>query len=77
MMIRSKNLPGWLQAFIYGDMGGSYEPDRDAFQNNLFSDEEKNSLKEKNFLERVLPCLMLFVVQGQLHITSKIDLILL
>lgn len=41
-MIRRKNLPSWLHSFIYDDMGGSYEPDRDAFQNNLFSDEEKN-----------------------------------
>lgn len=41
-MIYRKNLPGWLEEFIYKDLGGSYEPDRNAFQNNLFSDEEKN-----------------------------------
>ena len=41
-MIRRKNLPGWLRSFIYDEMGGSYEPDRNAFQNNLSSDEEKN-----------------------------------
>ena len=40
-MIYRKNLPGWLEEFIYKDLGGSYEPDRNAFQNNLFSDEEK------------------------------------
>ena len=37
-----KDLPDWLEAFIYNDLGGKYEPDRNAFQNNLFSDEEKN-----------------------------------
>ena len=41
-MIKFKNLPDWLHDFIYNDMGGSYEPDKAAFQNNLFSDEEKN-----------------------------------
>ena len=41
-MNRSKNLPEWLHSFIYDEMGGSYEPDRNAFQNNLYSDEEKN-----------------------------------
>lgn len=38
----NKNLPDWLESFIYNDLGGSYEPDRNAFQNNLFSNEEKN-----------------------------------
>lgn len=41
-MIKFKNLPDWLHDFIYNVMGGSYEPDKAAFQNNLFSDEEKN-----------------------------------
>ena len=41
-MIRNKNLPEWLRSLIYDEMGGSYEPDRNAFQNNLYSDEEKN-----------------------------------
>lgn len=41
-MIRRKNLPEWLRSFIYDEMGGSYVPDRNAFQNNLSSDEEKN-----------------------------------
>ena len=41
-MNTNKNLPEWLRSFIYNDLGGSYEPDRTAFQNNLFSDEEKN-----------------------------------
>ena len=41
-MIRGKNLPDWLRSFIYDEMGGSYEPNRVDFQNNLYSDEEKN-----------------------------------
>jgi len=41
-MIIHKDLPDWLKALIYNELGGSYEPDRLAFKNNLFSDEEKN-----------------------------------
>lgn len=41
-MNTNKNIPEWLESLIYNKLGGSYEPDRAAFQNNLFSDEEKN-----------------------------------
>lgn len=41
-MNTNKNLPDWLNAFIYNDLGGSYEPDKQAFRDNVSSDEEKN-----------------------------------
>lgn len=41
-MITTKNMPEWLRSFVYDDLGGSYDPDRIEFQNNLESDEIKN-----------------------------------
>lgn len=41
-MITTKNMPEWLRSYIYDDLGGSYDPDRIEFQNNLESDETKN-----------------------------------
>lgn len=38
----TKNMPEWLSSYIYDDLGGSYDPDRIEFQNNLESDETKN-----------------------------------
>lgn len=37
----TKNMPEWLSSYIYDDLGGSYDPDRIEFQNNLESDETK------------------------------------
>ena len=41
-MNTTKNMPEWLRSYIYDDLGGSYNPDRIEFQNNLESDETKN-----------------------------------
>lgn len=41
-MNTTKNMPEWLRSYIYDDLGGSYDPDRIEFQNNLESDETKN-----------------------------------
>lgn len=41
-MNTTKNMPEWLRSFIYDELGGTYDPDRVEFQNNLESDETKN-----------------------------------
>ena len=41
-MNTTKNMPEWLRSYIYDDLGGSYDPDRIEFQNNLESNKKKN-----------------------------------